>query len=201
MRKSNIKAIETHYNGYRFRSRLEARWAVYFDALGIEYEYEPEGYVLQGGSTYLPDFYLPLVDAYVEVKSKHSTEIDSAKWKMERLAENTNKFGLLCVGDPADNEIYIYGRITKVYGYGIIWDSAEFIIGAEQLSDDLLTVHRVFDKGIVVGDRYNQKLLNVSKPNGYEVRTVVPFSSLYGFDRIPYREQEQDLFRWFESMI
>ena len=32
-----MKAIETEYNGYRFRSRLEARWAVFFDALGIEY--------------------------------------------------------------------------------------------------------------------------------------------------------------------
>ena len=27
-----IKPIETHYKGYRFRSRLEARWAVFFDA-------------------------------------------------------------------------------------------------------------------------------------------------------------------------
>lgn len=41
-----IKAIETSYKGYRFRSRLEARWAVFFDALGIEWEYEKEGYEL-----------------------------------------------------------------------------------------------------------------------------------------------------------
>ena len=41
---SEIKAIETVYNGYRFRSRLEARWAVFFDAAGIKYEYEPEGF-------------------------------------------------------------------------------------------------------------------------------------------------------------
>ena len=41
---SEIKAIETVYNGYRFRSRLEARWAVFFEAAGIEYEYEPEGF-------------------------------------------------------------------------------------------------------------------------------------------------------------
>lgn len=53
---AEIKAIETVYNGYKFRSRLEARWAVFFDAMGIEYEYEPEGYVLQNGDTYLPDF-------------------------------------------------------------------------------------------------------------------------------------------------
>ncbi len=32
---SEIKAIETRYKGYRFRSRLEARWAVFFDALSV----------------------------------------------------------------------------------------------------------------------------------------------------------------------
>ena len=44
-----IKAIETVYKGYKFRSRLEARWAVFFDALGVEWEYEPEGFELGGG--------------------------------------------------------------------------------------------------------------------------------------------------------
>lgn len=43
---SSIQAIETTYNGYRFRSRLEARWAVFFDALGIQWKYEREGYAL-----------------------------------------------------------------------------------------------------------------------------------------------------------
>jgi hypothetical protein len=38
-----IAAIQTHYNGYHFRSRLEARWAVFFDECGIRYQYEPEG--------------------------------------------------------------------------------------------------------------------------------------------------------------
>ena len=51
-----IRPIETIYNGYRFRSRLEARWAVFFDALGIQYEYEPEGFKLSDGTMYLPDF-------------------------------------------------------------------------------------------------------------------------------------------------
>lgn len=51
-----IKAIETLYNGYRFRSRLEARWAVFFDSLGVKYEYEPEGFLLPSGKYYLPDF-------------------------------------------------------------------------------------------------------------------------------------------------
>ncbi len=49
------RAIETRYKGYRFRSRLEARWAVFFDALGLTWEYEPEGFELKSGR-YLPDF-------------------------------------------------------------------------------------------------------------------------------------------------
>jgi hypothetical protein len=51
-----MQAIQTKYKGYFFRSRLEARWAVFFDALGYKWEYEPEGYRLSGGQLYLPDF-------------------------------------------------------------------------------------------------------------------------------------------------
>lgn len=53
-----MKAIETFYKGYRFRSRLEARWAVFFDACGVKWEYEPEGFDLGDGNYYLPDFLL-----------------------------------------------------------------------------------------------------------------------------------------------
>lgn len=66
--KPNIKPIETLYNGYRFRSRLEARWAVFFDALGIKYEYEKEGYDLGELGWYLPDFWLPEYGWVFDVK-------------------------------------------------------------------------------------------------------------------------------------
>lgn len=66
-----IKAIETQYKGYRFRSRLEARWAVFFDCLGLEWLYEPEGFEL-GKYRYLPDFHFPSFcgrrGCYAEVK-------------------------------------------------------------------------------------------------------------------------------------
>lgn len=66
---NQIKAIETHYKGYRFRSRLEARWAVFFYEAGIPFEYETQGYESGDGMIkYLPDFYLPDVGAFVEVK-------------------------------------------------------------------------------------------------------------------------------------
>ncbi len=64
-----MKAHETHYGGYDFRSRLEAQWAVFFDALGIKWAYEPNSFHTMAGS-YLPDF--QLIDGkrkiFVEVK-------------------------------------------------------------------------------------------------------------------------------------
>jgi hypothetical protein len=35
--------METRYRGYRFRSRSEARWAVFFDAAGVGWSYGDEG--------------------------------------------------------------------------------------------------------------------------------------------------------------
>lgn len=55
---TEIKPIQTKYKGCNFRSRLEARYAIYFDALGIKWEYEIEGYNING-KWYLPDFWLP----------------------------------------------------------------------------------------------------------------------------------------------
>ena len=67
---NEIRAIDTEYKGYLFRSRLEARWAVFFDELGVRWEYEPEGILLSDGTSYLPDFYLIDFRCYFEVKRK-----------------------------------------------------------------------------------------------------------------------------------
>lgn len=63
----NLKPIETIYKGYRFRSRLEARWAVFFEEHGTEWQYETQGFELPSGR-YLPDFYLPYWNMFVEIK-------------------------------------------------------------------------------------------------------------------------------------
>lgn len=59
--------IETIYKGCRFRSRLEARWAVFFDAAGVEWQYEVQGYEIDE-HRYLPDFWLPKEEYWIEVK-------------------------------------------------------------------------------------------------------------------------------------
>jgi hypothetical protein len=55
MAEQPIKAIQTRYAGCHFRSRLEARWAVFWDSLDWPWEYEPQGFDLPHGP-YLPDF-------------------------------------------------------------------------------------------------------------------------------------------------
>ena len=98
-----IKAIQTEYNGYKFRSRLEARWAVFFDTLGIEYEYEPEGYELKNGMKYLPDFYLPDLNLWVEVKG-FLTEYDEEK--IRNFAIGKRVALLREIPNPKQDEIF-----------------------------------------------------------------------------------------------
>lgn len=68
-----IRPIETMYKGYRFRSRLEARWGICFDVLGLQWDYEKEGYDLGNGIWYLPDFWLSDLGCFAEVKAKQLT--------------------------------------------------------------------------------------------------------------------------------
>lgn len=78
---AGVKAIETRYAGCRFRSRLEARWAVFFDHLGVRWEHEAEGYESPVGR-YLPDFLLHLREPTLfEVKPESELGATDARWK------------------------------------------------------------------------------------------------------------------------
>lgn len=92
---SGLKAIETVYNGYRFRSRLEARWAVFFDALDIKWEYEKEGFELGEAGRYLPDFWLPEHRYWIEIKASHPP------------IEDLKKIQTFAWGMP-DDEVYLF---------------------------------------------------------------------------------------------
>lgn len=104
---NTIKAIETRYRGYHFRSRLEARWAVFFDALGVRWEYEKEGYELPIGP-YLPDFWLPCgpfeelmmagAGFWVEIKPAAPTQIEMQL--MAELVKGTGHRGYIFYGMP-----------------------------------------------------------------------------------------------------
>jgi hypothetical protein len=81
---NTIAAVPTRYAGVQFRSRLEARWAVFFDLIDWRWEYEPLD--LDG---YIPDFIIsfesrPLL---VEVKpATHREDLTEAMRTIETRA-------------------------------------------------------------------------------------------------------------------
>ena len=99
---SNAKPIPTEFDGIKFRSRLEARWAVAFRAAGIKYEYEYEGYQLPDG-WYLPDFWLPRLYTWAEVKSNRFTPRELRM--CQQLADATES-GCILLADGPDYSCY-----------------------------------------------------------------------------------------------
>jgi hypothetical protein len=88
-----IQAVQTLYNGCHFRSRLEARHAVFLDRIGIEWFYEHQGWDLGAQGWYLPDFWVPdtrLSDGsgrWIEIKP--TLPDDRARERARVLAERT----------------------------------------------------------------------------------------------------------------
>lgn len=64
---NRMKPIKTEYNETVFRSKMEAKWAEWFDQNEIKWFYEAQGFDING-VWYLPDFYLPEINTIVEVK-------------------------------------------------------------------------------------------------------------------------------------
>ncbi|SLM31120.1 hypothetical protein MTBBW1_2710007 [Desulfamplus magnetovallimortis] len=58
----------TVYKDIRFRTRLQARWAAFFDTLGIPYEYATEPFKISSQIYYQPDFWLPSQDAWLIIR-------------------------------------------------------------------------------------------------------------------------------------
>lgn len=100
------KPIPTEFDGHHFRSRLEARWATVFRFGGIPYNYELQGFNL-GGVRYLPDFWLPTLDMWAEVKPVALNDVEMTK--AARLAVVTGKPCLLLIGKP---EYMDYAAVT-----------------------------------------------------------------------------------------
>ncbi|MDQ5959019.1 MAG: hypothetical protein QG592_97 [Pseudomonadota bacterium] len=134
-----LRAIETRYKGYRFRSRLEARYAVLFDSLKIEWEYEPEGYVLEDGTWYLPDFFIrfpvgsakrkryPDAGYWVEVKPVPPSPAEAAK--LVNLCRGSGHHGYVLCGPPTrdakafavDSSRGMTGEAMRLPDSAIVW--------------------------------------------------------------------------------
>lgn len=157
----NFEPKETEYVGQQFRSRIEARWACFFDTLGIEWIYELEhydfgrkhhwddyefkeylqealyencgedrDYIIRNAyrhryerRMYLPDFWLPEFEHWVEIKGKAPT------WEEQRKASNlairTSRPVTILWGhifpDPQKPNA-IWGECSEIYGKDSDWN-------------------------------------------------------------------------------
>lgn len=112
--------IETVYKGRSFRSRLEARWAVFFDFLGWKWEYEPCDF-----SGWIPDFVIVgKHTVYVEVKPVVSLPQDV----VEKIDSSECKDEVLIVGMtiPVGSTERSFGWMREVNGSGSWWEEAVF---------------------------------------------------------------------------
>jgi hypothetical protein len=89
---------------------------VFFDALGIKYEYEHEAYHLSSGN-YLPDFWLPDLRILVEVKGCQKAVTEEVKLTLAEMAdEMMNLSGpepmmlgmALLIGSPSQEKFMVF---------------------------------------------------------------------------------------------
>lgn len=149
-----IKPIETNYRGYRFRSRLEARWAIYLDTVGLRWEYEKEGYDL-GGLRYLPDFWLPEVSAWAEVKPDAFT--GEELMKVERLSFATDCGVILLEGPPEPHSYWCIHASAEAVGQRDVADDWYAMINSyvtHNLTDDPAVIGVVEKTDVVVDSSY-----------------------------------------------
>lgn len=160
-----IKAIETKYDSYRFRSRLEARWAVFFNTLNISYIYEMEGFVLEG-TPYLPDFFLPQHDCFVEIKGVEPTDDELRKARL--LCLYSMKCVYLFSGEVGRDKhgLSAYKFIPPALG---TWSSSGPIQDKDAPPEVFWTLQRLSDAEFTVAlnNQKNDITLDPNKTWGY----------------------------------
>jgi hypothetical protein len=91
----------TTYAGTRYRSRLEARWAIFFSGLNVQAVYEPERFDL-GQFQYCPDFEVPAWRAYIEIKPDLPNLAECEKAR--RLSDVKQCTVFMLCGAPANGQ-------------------------------------------------------------------------------------------------
>lgn len=107
----SIAAKETKYKGVVFRSALEARWAIYFDLLGVSWVYEPDIFNIDKSKTYLPDFYIEEWRMLIEIKPNIKKALPT-EWRnrCKKLESRIKRKILLCVGSPEEAQFYVFNH-------------------------------------------------------------------------------------------
>lgn len=137
MPRYDFAAHPTKWNGIQYRSRLEARWAIFFTALGISFQYEPLLLVREGmRKLYVPDFYLPGLKCFLEVKPNAPTRKEVAKAQL--LSTSCNAPVFISTNDFFSINSPVSLTFRKVQEGKLVRSSYAFDLCADCLSLDFL---------------------------------------------------------------
>ncbi|MFA4904740.1 MAG: hypothetical protein WC600_18595 [Desulfobaccales bacterium] len=126
-----IRPVKVLVKGQKYRSKTEGRWAIFFDALNIDFQYEPRYFKLLWSEPsplssyedntykkYLPDFWIPLktdenagAGLWVEIKGSETSAEELIK--LQLLTNKTGHYGYIFQGPPGSPKVYQTGRNGK----------------------------------------------------------------------------------------
>lgn len=124
---TTFEGIPTEFAGARFRSRLEAKWAAFFTAMGWDWEYEPLD--LDG---YIPDFVLrfkrpmlvevkPIFGSSDPIAREARAKIQNSGWHGQALLVGAgvarDEYGMACIGQVSNEDEDEAGNIYFMFGH------------------------------------------------------------------------------------
>ena len=137
-----FRAHPTFYRGIKFRSRLEATWAAFFDQVGWPWEYEP--FDLKG---WVPDFLLKGNgrDVLVEVKPVDGTDPDVQN-KISSAAKGYDAHLMICGRQPVFHEqiiasLWNWCDCGKVHGWRCGWSCRGIVRATDTNQYDIVFGH------------------------------------------------------------
>jgi hypothetical protein len=101
------------------------------DTLGLGYRYEREGYQLARGLRYLPDFYVPAWDEFVEIKPALPSPAELRK--AVALARQTLRGIYLLIGDPWPEEYTAWHLAGPRETFDLAWSPCRACWGKPRL--------------------------------------------------------------------
>ncbi len=111
-----MNAIATEFKGVKYKSRIEADMAWALDRLGHQFKYEPKSFLLPSGIHYMPDFWVPDIKLWVEVRGYNTQKGESqiqefGKMIMEGVFEDQSDYLVI------KKEAVMFAEDAERFGY------------------------------------------------------------------------------------
>jgi hypothetical protein len=168
-----IRAIPTHYNDVRFRSRLEAKWAVFFDLCGWRWQYEP--FDMPG---WIPDFILRGENnVLVEVKPYSGASLETWNGVISKCHAAWSKCQMECDADSLlllGDSPYVLDEHYNQYAIGQLSETAYHHADIMDASSDMVfarTPDELWFADAVIGECWvNHKIDFCHKDGSFHCR-------------------------------